>query len=353
MELGFNGIITPSLMSTRGWHDEELKAIIDRSQVLSDQLGDTQFTGPTLWALMLYFHLDGLQPRAGPDPGRAPAGPRAARSAIGSQEVMAEAAVGHTRWIDGDYHDAGRHFDRVLALYAPAAHRGHAFVYGHDSKVWAGISYAEALWFMGQPDRSLALAEDSLAWARELNHANSLAIAYIFAILLRHDRGERAAIDELWRPLLALSERHGLPVQVAYAGVVHCWAVGDVDGAKRHLALLESTGTELGLSFYRSVVAEAEAERGELDAALARIDDCRRRAEEVGERYYLAELLRLQGRFALASGAGGAAEAEAGLAPARDRGGGRAGDEDVRSCARRPSWPGCWSSAATPRVRAR
>ncbi|HWU91209.1 MAG TPA: TOMM system kinase/cyclase fusion protein [Kofleriaceae bacterium] len=310
MELGFNGIITPSLMSTRGWHDEELKAVIDRSQALSDRLGATQFTGPTLWALALYFHLDGLH--------RERARTLAERllahaTSIGdrSQEVMAEAAVGHTRWIDGDYREAGRHFDRALELYAPVEHRGHAYVYGHDSKVWAGISYAEALWFLGQPDRSLALAEESLAWARELNHANSLAIAYIFAILLRHDRGERAAIDELWRPLLALSERHGLPVQVAYAGVVHCWAVGDVDGAKRHLALLETTGTELGLSFYRSVVAEAEAERGELDAALARIDDCRRRAEEVGERYYLAELLRLQGRFLLARDAGAGAEAEA------------------------------------------
>ncbi len=309
MELGFNGIITPSLMSTRGWHDTELKGVIDRSQALSDQLGDSQFTGPTLWALMLYFHLDGRErERARTLAERLLA--HALQAGDRSGEVMAEAAMGHARWIDGDYPEAQRHFERVLALYTPAEHRGHAFVYGHDSRVWAGISYAEALWFLGQPDHSLAVARDSLAWARELNHANSLAIAYIFMILLHHDRGERAAIDELWRPLLELSERHGLPVQVAYAGVVRCWAVGDVEGAKRHLAVLESTGTELGLSFYRSVVAEAEAERGELAAALARIDDCRRRAEEVGERYYLAELLRLQGRFALAAGAAAGDQAE-------------------------------------------
>ncbi|HSK04681.1 MAG TPA: TOMM system kinase/cyclase fusion protein [Kofleriaceae bacterium] len=309
MELGFNGIITPSLMSTRGWHDEELKTVIDRSQALSDQLGQSQFTGPTLWALMLYFHLDGLQrERARTLAERLLA--HAVEAGDPSGQVMAEAAVGHTRWIDGDYREAQHHFERVLATYAPAEHRGQAFVYGHDSRVWAGISYAEALWFMGQPDRSLAVARDSLAWARELNHANSLAIAHIFMILLHHDRGEREAIDELWRPLLELSERHGLPVQVAYAGVVRCWAVGDVEGAKRHLALLESTGTELGLSYYRSVVAEAEAERGELEAAIARIADCRRRAEEVGERYYLAELLRLQGRFALDAGAAAGEQAE-------------------------------------------
>jgi predicted ATPase len=229
------------------------------------------------------------------------------------QELVAEMALGHDRWIDGAYGDAERHFDRALALYDPVQHRGLALIYGQDPKVSIMPSYAEALWFMGQPERSLAMAEEGLAWGRELNHANSLAIAYIFFILLRHDRGERDAIDELWRPLLALSERHGLPVQVAYAGVVQCWAVGDVEGAKRHLALLESTGTELGLSFYRSVVAEAEAERGDLDAALARIDACRRRAEEVGETYYLAEILRLQSRFALATGAGVEAQAEAWL----------------------------------------
>ncbi len=309
MELGFNGLITPSLMSTRGWRDEELKATIDRSQALSEELGDSQFTGTTLWAMMLFFHMGGRD------------GARARELAVRllaharqvddqSELVMALAAVGHSRWIAGDYAVAAEHFDQVLALYDPAVHGGHAYVYGHDSKIWAGISYAEALWFMGQPDRSLALAQDIIAWGRQLNHAPSLAIAYIFFILLRHDRGERGAIDELWKPLLDLSERHGLPIHVAYAGVVRCWAVGDLAGAKQHLALLETTGTELGLSFYRAVVAEAEAEAGDLDAALARIDDCRRRAEDVGELYYLPELLRLQGRFTLARDPGADEAAE-------------------------------------------
>ncbi len=313
MELGFNGLITPSLMSTRGWRDPELKATIDRSQALSDQLGDTQFTGTTLWAMMLFFHMggrDGERARTLADRLLA----HAHQTGDGSARVMAEAAVGHTRWIASDYATAAAHFDQVLALYDPAVHGDHAYVYGHDSKIWAGISYAEALWFVGQPDRSLALAEEILAWARQLNHAPSLAIAYIFFILLRHDRGERDRIDELWTPLLELSERHGLPIHVAYAGVVRCWAIGDVEGAKQHLALLETTGTELGLSFYRAAVAEVEADHGHHAAAVARVVDCRERAEAVGERYYLPELLRLEGQFRLGErpsppGAEAAAEA--------------------------------------------
>lgn len=299
MELGFNAIITPSLMSTRGWRDPELEATIDRSQALSDELGDSQFTGTTLWALMLFFHMggrDGARARGLADRLLA----HARDKADASEEVMALAAVGHTRWIHGEYAVAAEHFEQVRAKYDPAAHGGHAYVYGHDSRVWSGISYAEALWFMGEADRSLQLAEETLAWARQLGHAASLAITYIFFILLRHDRGERAAIDALWTPLLELSERHGLPIHVAYAGVIRCWAVGDVDGAKQHLALLETTGTELGLSFYRAAVAEAEAEHGHAAAAVARIVACRERAEEAGERYYLPELLRLEGRFRLA-----------------------------------------------------
>ncbi|HVV81733.1 MAG TPA: TOMM system kinase/cyclase fusion protein, partial [Kofleriaceae bacterium] len=310
MELGFNAIIMPSLMSTRGWRDEELEAAIERSRVLSDELGDNPFTGPVLWAMMLFAHLGGRErARARELSERFLA--HARQTGDRSEEVMALAAIGHTRWIDGDYTIASAHWDQVLAAYDPAVHGGHAYVYGHDSRIWDGISYAEALWFMGQPARSLKLAKDTIGWAKQLNHASSLAIAYIFYILLLHDRGERAAIEEPWKALLELSERHGLPVHVAYAGVVRSWAIGDLPAAKQHLALLEMTGTELGLSFYRSVTAEAEAEQGQVDAALARVDDCRRRAEEVAELYYLPELLRLQGRFTLAKDAGAAEAAEA------------------------------------------
>lgn len=322
-ELGFNGIITPSLMSTRGWRDEELRAVIERSAELDQRLGDTPFTGTTLWALMLFHHMGGRESaRAHGYAERMLA--HAREHGDVSQAVMAEAALGHNRWIAGDYRAASAHWDRMLAAYDPAAHRGHAYLYGHDSRAWAGISYAEALWFMGQPERSLALAESSLAWAKELGHANTLAVAYIFFILLRHDRGERDAIEPLWKALLELSDRHGLPIHVAYAGVVRCWAVGDVEGAKQHLALLETTGTELGLSFYRACVAEAEAEQGQLDAAIARITALQAEAEAVGERYYLAEVLRLRGRFV--AGRDGAAldEAEAlfrqAIAIAREQG---------------------------------
>jgi TOMM system kinase/cyclase fusion protein len=308
LELGFNSIITPALMSTRGWRDPELEATIARSAALNDRLGDSRFTGPTLWALMLFHHMGGRQGEIAAAMGERMLA-HARDTGDASQAVMAEAALGHCRWIAGRYREAQEHFERLLATYDPVAHRGHAYVYGHDSKVWAGISYAEALWFMGWPERSLELAETILSWARELRHANTLAVAYIFFILLRHDRDERDAIEPLWSALLELSSRHGLPVHVAYAGVVRCWAIGDVDGAKQHLGLLETTGTELGLSFYRAVVAEAEAEHGQLDAALARIEECRARAQEVGEAYYLAEVLRLKGSF-LRRRAGSGAEAE-------------------------------------------
>jgi len=315
MELGFNAIITPSLMSTVGWRDPELEATIDRSAELNDQLGPSAFTGTTLWALMLFRHMGG---RDGEQARTLAARLLAHARDTGdtSEEVMAEAAIAHTLWINGRYREAREHFDQVLARYDPAAHGGHAFVYGHDSRIWAAISYAEALWFMGEPDRSLALAEQCIGWGRALNHANTLAVAYIFYILLRHDRGEREAIEPMWQALLELSDRHGLPIHVAYAGVVRSWAVGDVAAAQNHLALLETTGTELGLSFYRSVVAEAEAERGHLHAALTRIRTCRAAAEQVGERYYLAELLRLEGRFLVARDPGAAGDAEALLARA-------------------------------------
>ncbi|WP_437680108.1 TOMM system kinase/cyclase fusion protein [Sorangium sp. So ce131] len=298
LELGLNGVITPALMSTRGWADPEIKAKVERSLALVEVVGHSAYSMPALWALVLFYHVGGH------DRGKAveTAGRMLDLAKLGNdvgQQVAALAALGHCSWIDGNYERARAHWESVIALYDPEAHRDHPSIYGHDSKAWACMGLGEALWFMGYPEEALAQAEAAVAWAKETGHANTLAQAYMFLSLLRHDRQEPAEVIKAATIVQELEKRYGLPPVSAYTGVVHGWALGDLGMAKRHLQNLEGSGHALAQTYFRAVVARMEAAHGDLDAALGRVEGCIALCEATGERYYLAELLRLQGAFLL------------------------------------------------------
>ena len=65
----------------------------------------------------------------------------------------------------------------------------------------------------------------------------------------------------------------------------------------RGLAVWEEGGGRLNSPYYKSVLAEGIAQRGDLDIALGLIDEAIAQVERPGweERYYYAETLRIKG----------------------------------------------------------
>ena len=55
----------------------------------------------------------------------------------------------------------------------------------------------------------------------------------------------------------------------------------------------------LGLSFYETLVAKAEAEAGEVDNALTRLNRAFAEVEQTGERWHEAEMYRIRGEILL------------------------------------------------------
>ena len=81
-----------------------------------------------------------------------------------------------------------------------------------------------------------------------------------------------------------------------YGAMLAGWASEQLEPCRTFVGILASFGTELGLTFYRGILAEAEDRLGERDAALARLDEAVAKADEGHERYYLSDLHRLRGR---------------------------------------------------------
>jgi ATP/maltotriose-dependent transcriptional regulator MalT len=90
---------------------------------------------------------------------------------------------------------------------------------------------------------------------------------------------------------LRLSQVHQLHAVRHYAAIIHAWTEGDRAGAVAHVGALRQSGGMLGLTYYASLIAEIDAERGDYEAALAQVERCLALCDSIGERYYEAQLL--------------------------------------------------------------
>ncbi|HKE16528.1 MAG TPA: TOMM system kinase/cyclase fusion protein, partial [Kofleriaceae bacterium] len=307
-ELDLNSAITMALMSSKGYGTVEVAAIVQRSQELVDSLGATPHAVPTLWANFMYHHLQNHRAQARGIAERLVGLGRAAGDVGG--EVAALPILGQCFYIEGRLEESRAACERAAELYDPAQHRNHALLYGLDSRAYAELTLGLVLWLQGYPEQAMVRGTAAIAWAKELDHATTIALALLYMVGIHHYQGERARALAVTDELVDLVDRYGLSMIKGFGGILRGWASGDAAGAEASLAELRGSGQELGTSYWLSLVAEAEAAQGKHGAAVGRLDECLRYAEETGEMYYVPELYRLKGSYLLRHRDGAADAAE-------------------------------------------
>ncbi|XXF77621.1 TOMM system kinase/cyclase fusion protein [Myxococcaceae bacterium GXIMD 01537] len=293
VELELNGLIIPALMATRGWSDEQIRERVERSQALLDTLGDGPRTAPTLWALMNFHHTRGHRARARALAERLVAMAELAGDVDGL--VPALPALAQCLCTEGKLTQARALVERALPLYDEERHRGHIFQYGLDSRAWSEMTLAFSLWFLGYPEQAMTLARSTLKWAQQLQHRTTVVLASWYLALQHQQRGEVSELLFLSEASLHEAEEVGMPFFETYFRIQRAWARGDVDELHRQLGAVESYGLGLSRSYHEALVMDAEVARGQYAAALGRVDGVLRRAGELGELFYVPELLRLKG----------------------------------------------------------
>ncbi|CAN93380.1 Protein kinase [Sorangium cellulosum So ce56] len=296
-ELELHGVVTPALMASRGWGDDELKSALDRAQALLDRLGDSPGAIPTLWALITYHHARSHRVEAQSLAERALR--LAERSGDAGNVVAVLPIYAQCLFFSGKHAEARACLDRALASYDPAVHRAHASTFGQDSKVHALALSGLQWWLLGYPERALEAGTAAVAFARELDDANSLGMALGYLLGVWHYRGEREPAREVAATLAAVAERHGLPQWAELAAMFQGWIDGDPTVPRQLLSGFRAMGAEVAFPYWASIVAECEALAGDLDAAIARIDECLEKAEHDVELYYVSLLHHVKGEFVL------------------------------------------------------
>jgi class 3 adenylate cyclase/predicted ATPase len=229
--------------------------------------------------------------------------------------VLGHSSSGRNLMLAGRFASSRSHLEEALALYDPISHRAlvhQAGFHPHvDSQAFLGI----ALLCLGYPDQALARSNAAIAEARKLAHPPSLAVSLNMGTLPLWLVGDNAALEARAHELAAVAAEQSFPLWRA-AGMIFCgWAMVKNGDVAEGMSLLRS-----GLTAYRATGAEAWTPQnaaflagaceitGQIEEAVAQLDDALQVVERTGVRWLEAELNRHKGQLLLRQGRPEAAE---------------------------------------------
>ncbi len=219
---------------------------------------------------------------------------------------VAHRLLGSTHWFAGEYVEARDHLERALAVFQSGRDDDLAFRFGQDAGVAASLYLALALWPLGDVERAISLARDAQERTARLAHVGTHAYEKAHAALFELTRGDlsRSALNAL--ELARLSREHDLPMWRAYAvflaGLAGAESGAPSGGLKemRHGAELLREQSILNYDgLLKIALAEAEARAGDVDRALAILDEALATCDRTGHRAFEADLNRVRGEMLL------------------------------------------------------
>jgi predicted ATPase len=230
------------------------------------------------------------------------------------QEELGPVVVGHRTiaWIDllrGELSSSQFHADQGLSLYDEEQQRALAIQYAHDSKVALLGCRACLEWLKGYPERALETNREAIAHARHLNHSASLAYALCYSgVMSMAFRRESIAVATTADELIELSENQAFPLRYTIGTVFRGWSLAHggraeegIDLMQGALADLDQANQNYALTFYVALLIDATLANGMVQESLRTLDKAFDLVERTGERWWEAELHRLEGQAQLLS----------------------------------------------------
>jgi serine/threonine protein kinase/predicted ATPase len=165
-------------------------------------------------------------------------------------------------------------------------------------------------WHAGEFASCHAAIAEATSLARELNTNYAIVMALWYAAVLAHFEKKPAGLDRLACDLVELSTRQNFPYWRALGAIFRGWA-RNAGGDRGGISLIEegirdyrATGSMLAMPYYLALKAEALQIANRDLEALRAISEAMAIAERTEERWWLADLHRLQGQCLAAAGAG-------------------------------------------------
>jgi class 3 adenylate cyclase/predicted ATPase len=214
--------------------------------------------------------------------------------------ALAHRALGNVLMFQADFDRALEHLELVLTHYDPAIHESPTFFALPNGRVAALSFKAWILLFQGHFAAALEQSCKALERARDLSSPYNSAFSLHVNCLFHQVRRDRCCIQGKSAELVSIAGDRGFPHLLATGTFFQGWATfangGSETGiAQMHMGLeaKRAGGAEIKVPYYLGVLADAYRQIGRPADALLLLSDALDRVERTGERWFEAELHRL------------------------------------------------------------
>ena len=294
------------LIATKGFASNEAEAAYQRAQELSRELKSETDLFAALRGLGYVYHVR--------------ANLRGATSLVEEAVALAKRSADPALLAEAD------HFAGVVSFHlgkfqsardwleksaTAGEHRGryHSEVYGINMGVFCRAYISHCDWHLGHPVRSLKIAEEGLALAREISHPFSIALALNYLAMLHQFRREPDAALKMAMESRNICAEYRFDYYGAWSGLVRAWAIAESGGldeglAAYDIALEEFRRTSAGLRIphHLGLLAALHRKTGKSEAGLRLIADAVAIADANQESWCNVELHRERGELLLLAG---------------------------------------------------
>ena len=307
-----------SLMITQGYTTPAAEHAYARARALCQQVGDVAQLSRVLFALWgIYAN------RANHSTARelgAELLALALRLDNPTTLLVAHHAVGSTWYWLGELTQARGALEHALALEAHQPQVDDTATTALVARV-ANYGYtAWTLWLLGYPQQAAQHNDQALTLAHALAHPFSQVVALLYAAMFHLFRREGPASQARAETELTLATEHGFSFWMAGGTMVRGWALAaqgqtteGITGMRQGIAAWRAIGASVVLSTYLATLAEVYGNVGQLGDAQQLLSEAQTLVNTTGERYWEAEIYRLQGEVLVQARRGKTQEAEAHL----------------------------------------
>jgi class 3 adenylate cyclase/predicted ATPase len=300
-ELALQIALGSSFMASKGYGAPELEKACRRARELCEETGDIPRLSSVLYGLWAIHEV------------RAEFGParelgeqiHGLAERTGDVELFARAhrALGDTLFFLGDQPRALEHCDKGIALH-PRLQQSHFF--GEHPSICCFAGAGLVLCLRGYPEQAVRRANEAVAFAQAGGHQFTLARALGCSAMVHFFRRDPEACQRHAEATVELCTNRGFPFWLTVGTCDRGWALAaqqrraeGIDEIRQALTAWKSMGLEVCLPYYLSMLAETLGRSGEPSNGLEILTEAFALVEENEERFYEAELHRLNGELLL------------------------------------------------------
>ena len=307
LELGVRLWEAVANMPFRGYATDAVGRPAARAAELAAQVGNADLQRLSLLVLYAHYHVRGEHTTA------LDIGQRHDEMCVATGDdaavLSSDSAVTGTYTFMGRNDRALQHIERGRRIYDELVAAGRRPSPGvNDPGVVVRCYQAQVLWRTGWPDRAVAVAQEALAIAHEINHPYSIGWGNCFAGEVHELRGDWKLSEHFAMANVELEKHDPFPLwtalgwaQASFARLMQGGPPELADTMAEHIRRYNDTNSYLGCTYLWGLQALAYLATARYDDGFAIIDVAEKRVAEWGERYTAAELPRIRGELILAS----------------------------------------------------